>query len=198
VKEERGVIKTDHFKQIEVSSAAELRAWLEANHQQEASIWLVTYKKHTGQRYVSTAQILDEVLCFGWIDGIRRKLDEDRTMQLLSPRRTQHWAKSYKERAARLIGEGRMHPAGLAAITESQRKGLWDVMEDVDALVVPDDLAAALAAHPPAAELFPGFAPSYRRNVLRWIKQAKGSETRAKRITQTAQLSARSEKVPQM
>lgn len=192
------MIKTEHFEQVEVSSATELRAWLEANHRQEASIWLVTYKKHTGQRYVSTAQILDEVLCFGWIDGIRRKLDEDRTMQLLSPRRTQHWAKSYKERAARLIDEGRMHPAGLAAIAESQRNELWDAMEDVDALVIPDDLAAALAAHPPAAELFPDFAPSYRRNVLRWIKQAKGPETRAKRIAQTAQLTARSEKVPQM
>ncbi len=192
------MIKTDHFEQVEVSSAAELRAWLEANHRQEASIWLVTYKKHTGQRYVSTAQILDEVLCFGWIDGIRRKLDEERTMQLLSPRRTRHWAKSYQERAARLIDEGRMHPAGLAAIAESQRNGLWDAMDDVDALVLPDDLAAALAAHPPADELFPGFAPSYRRNVLRWIKQAKGPGTRAKRITQTAQVTARSEKVPQM
>ena len=86
----------------------------------------------------------------------------------------------------------------MAAIAESQRNGLWDAMEDVDALVVPDDLAAALAAHPPAAERFPGFAPSYRRNVLRWITLAKGPETRAKRIAQTAQLAARNEKVPQM
>lgn len=198
LKKGEGMIKTDHFAQVEVHSAAELRAWLEANHRQEASIWLVTYKKHTGQRYVSTAQILDEVLCFGWIDGIRRKLDEDRTMQLLSPRRTQHWAKSYKDRAARLIDEGRMHPAGLAAIAEAQQRGLWDAMEDVDSLIVPDDLAAALAEHPPAAELFPSFAPSYRRNVLRWIKQAKSPETRAKRITQTAQVTAHNEKMPQM
>lgn len=192
------MIKTEHFEQVEVSSAAELRAWLEANHRQEASIWLVTYKKQMGARYVSREQVLDELLCFGWIDGLRRMLDDERTMQLISPRRHQRWAKSYKERAARLISEGCMHLAGLAAIAESQRNGLWDAMEDVDALVVPDDLAAALAAHPPAAERFPGFAPSYRRNVLRWITLAKGPETRAKRIAQTAQLAARNEKVPQM
>jgi uncharacterized protein YdeI (YjbR/CyaY-like superfamily) len=96
--------------------------------------------------------VLDEVLCFGWIDGIARKLDDDRTMQLLSPRRVQHWAKSYKDRAARLIQEGRMHPAGLKAIEEAKREGLWDVMNDVDALVIPDDLATALDARPPAAE----------------------------------------------
>lgn len=192
------MIKTEHFEQVEVSSAAELRAWLEANHRQEASIWLVTNKKQTGARYVSREQVLDELLCFGWIDGLRRVLDDERTMQLISPRRHQRWAKSYKDRAARLIDQGRMHPAGLAAITESQRSGLWDAMDDVDALVVPDDLAAALAAYPPAAEHFPDFAPSYRRNVLRWIKLAKGPETRAKRIAQTAQRAARNEKIPQM
>jgi len=195
---ERVVIKTENFEQVEATSVAELRAWLEANHTQHESIWLVTYKKHTGARYVSRQQVLDELLCFGWIDGIARKLDDDRIMQLLSPRRVQHWAKSYKDRAARLIQEGRMRPAGLQAIEESKRQGLWDVMNDVDALMVPDDLAAALHARPPAAEHFAALAPSYRRNVLRWIALAKTSATRARRIEQTVVLAARGEKVPQM
>ncbi|MBC8161644.1 MAG: YdeI/OmpD-associated family protein [Roseiflexaceae bacterium] len=192
------MIKTENFEQVEVTSAAQLRQWLAANYAQEESIWLVTYKKHMGDKYVSRFQVLDEILCFGWIDGIARKLDEDRTMQLLSPRRTQHWAKSYKERAARLEQEGLMHPAGLQAIGESKRHGLWDVMDDVDALIMPDDLVEALKAHPPATENFDRFSTSSRRNILRWIKLAKTIATRTKRIEQTAILAARNEKVPQM
>lgn len=192
------MIKTENFEQVTVSSAAELRAWLEAHYNQEASVWLVTYKQQAGSRYVSREQVLDELLCFGWIDGVRRARDDERTMQLISPRRHQRWARSYRDRAARLEREGRMHPAGLAAITESQRLGLWESLADVDTLLVPDDLAEALAAHPPAATTFAGFAPSYRRNVLRWIALAKTPATREKRIAQAATLAAQGRKVPQL
>ncbi len=192
------MIKTENFVQVEVTSAQQLRQWLEENHAQLDSIWLVTYKKHMGEKYVSVQHILDEVLCFGWVDGIRRQLHEDRTMQLISPRRTQHWAKSYKDRADMLIKAGKMHPAGLAAIAQAQRNGLWNFMDDVDALVLPDDLVAALEAHPPAKQNFETSAPSYRRNVLRWIKLAKTPATRAKRIEKTAILAAQNQKVPQL
>lgn len=192
------MIRTENFEKVEVSNAAQLRDWLEANHGQAEAIWLVTYKKHVAEKYISVQEILDELLCFGWIDGIRRKLDDDRTMQLLSPRRTQHWARSYKERVARLEREGRMHPAGRRAVAESKRNGLWSFMDDVDALIVPGDLADALAANPPASANFVGFAASYRRNILRWIKLAKSPATRARRIAETADMSARNEKIPQM
>ncbi|MEO0984843.1 MAG: YdeI/OmpD-associated family protein [Cyanobacteria bacterium J06639_14] len=192
------MIKTENFKQVEVKSTLELRAWLEANHAQQESIWLVTYKKHIGDKYISVQDILDEVLCFGWIDGIRRKLDEDRTMQMISPRQAQHWAKSYKDRAAKLIDEGRMHAAGLAAIEASKRNNLWNFMDDVDALVKPEDLITALEAHPPASENFEAFNRSSKRNILRWIKLAKTPQTRAKRIQKTAVLAAQNQKVPQM
>ena len=142
--------------------------------------------------------MLDELLCFGWIDGIRRKLDADRTMQLVSPRRHQVWAKTYKDRADLLLADGRMMPAGLAAIAASQHNGLWDAMADVDALIVPPDLELALAAHPMAAGWFATAAPSYRRNVLRWIKTAKTAPTRDKRIAVTVDHAGRGEKVPQM
>lgn len=188
----------DNFEKVEITSAAQLRAWLEAHHTQKESIWLVIFKKHTGDRYVSIEQVLDEILCFGWIDGAGRKLDTDRTMRLLSPRRTQHWAKTYKDRAARLEKEGRMRPAGLKAIEESKGLGLWNVMDDVDALLIPDDLVAVLQLHPPALENFSGFAISYRRNVLRWIKIAKTSQTRKKRLETTAELAAKNEKVPHL
>ena len=93
--------KTENFAQIEVSSSAELRDWLLKNHTQKESIWLVTFKKEVGDKYVSVGEVLDELLCFGWIDGIRRKLDDKRTMQLIAPRKVEHWSQTYK---VRLIG----------------------------------------------------------------------------------------------
>ena len=192
------MIQTERFAQVEVTSVVGLREWLMCNHTQADSIWLVTFKKHIPSHYVSVDQVLDELLCFGWIDGIRRKLEGDRTMQLVSPRRHQVWAKTYKDRAARLIKDGRMMPEGLAAIAASQRDGLWDEMADVDALLVPPDLEAALAAHASAAEWFAATAPSYRRNILRWIKTAKTAPTRDRRIAITVDHAAYGAKVPLM
>lgn len=191
------MIKTENFEPVEVTSTQQLQDWLEANHRQTNSIWLVTYKKHVGSKYVSVQDILDQVLCFGWIDGIRRQLDDDRTMQMISPRQAQHWAKSYKDRVAKLTEAGQMQPAGLEVIAESKRNGLWTFMDDVDALIMPEDLIEALEAHPPARDYFQAFAPSNRRNVLRWIKLAKTPETRAKRIKKAAILAAQNQKVPQ-
>jgi uncharacterized protein YdeI (YjbR/CyaY-like superfamily) len=192
------MIETDRFEKIEMASPAQLRAWLEVHHARTDSIWLVTFKKHVAGSYVSVDDILDEVLCFGWIDGLRRKLDDDRTMQLLSPRRHQAWAKSYKDRAARLIAEGRMQSPGLSAIEASKRAGLWDAKADADALVVPPDLAKRLGASVPALQDFERSAPSYRRNVLRWIASAKTAETRLKRIAETVDFASRGVKIPQM
>ena len=88
-------------------------------------------------KYLSREQVLDALIAYGWIDGIRRKLDYQRTMQLISQRKTQSWSATYKQRAERLVAADRMQPAGRDAITQSKRLGLWDVMQDVDALVVP-------------------------------------------------------------
>ncbi|MEL6840816.1 MAG: YdeI/OmpD-associated family protein [Pseudomonadota bacterium] len=189
--------KTENFEKVTATSSEDLRAWLEENHTQADSVWLVTYKKHMGDKYLDRFAVLDQLLCFGWIDGIRRVLDEDRTMQLISPRKTQHWAQSYKDRVTRLEAEGQMHAAGRKCIAESKANGLWDFMNDVDALIVPDDLAAALRAHPPAVQHWDAFSPSSRRNMLRRIKLAKSAATRAKRIAETATLAAQNQKVPQ-
>jgi uncharacterized protein YdeI (YjbR/CyaY-like superfamily) len=146
-------------------------------------------------KYISTAEVLDELLCFGWIDGIRRKLDDNRTMQLISPRRVEHWAKSYKERAAKLIEQGKMAPAGFQSIELSKQAGLWDFMEDVDNLMVPEDLQKALTLYDGASEFFHAINDSSKRFVLRWIKLAKTEKTRVSRIRQIAELSAKGEKL---
>ncbi|MBI1191629.1 MAG: hypothetical protein GC205_00450 [Bacteroidetes bacterium] len=189
------MIKTENFEQVEVHSKEELWLWLENNHQQTGSIWLVTFKISVPDKYLYTSDILDQLLCFGWIDGIRRKLDNHRTMQLISPRKAEHWAKTYKDRASKLIKEGKMQNAGARAIEASKQKGLWDFMNDVDNLVVPQDLKEALARYDTAAHFFDCLNDSSKRFVLRWIKLAKTEKTRASRIDQLAQLSAKGEKL---
>lgn len=189
------MIKTENFQQVEVSSGEELRAWLENNYAQKESVWLVTYKKVVPEKYLSTSRVLDELLCFGWIDGIRRKLDDTRTMQLISPRRVEHWARSYKDRAAQLIREGKMHEAGFRSIEAARKNGLWEMMDDVDDLVVPNDLQEALGKNDKATEFFNSINASSKRFVLRWIKIAKTEKTRMARIRQIAELSAKGEKL---
>jgi uncharacterized protein YdeI (YjbR/CyaY-like superfamily) len=189
-------VPTERFEQVEVSSPAELRAWLEENHAQQESVWLVTWKKATGERYVSRDQVLDELLAFGWVDGVARALDEQRTMQLVSPRRAAHWAASYKRRVARLIEEGRMHPAGLRGVEEAKASGAWNLMDDVDALVVPADLAEALAGTQGAEQGFAAIPPSSRRFTLRWLKLARTEATRAARVARITELASRGERLP--
>jgi uncharacterized protein YdeI (YjbR/CyaY-like superfamily) len=192
------MLATNSFEKVEVASQDALSAWLESNHTQVTSVWLVTFKKHKGTQYLSTDQVLDALLCFGWSDGVRRKLDDDRTMQLIAPRKKQAWAKTYKDRAEHLITDGSMHQSGLDAIATSKALGLWDATMDVDALVVPDDLASALDGLGGASDYFHAAPPSYRRNVLRWIFNAKTEVTRQKRIAQTVTVSGRRERIPQL
>lgn len=188
-------MKPDSFEQIEIISGQELWTWLSANNARETGVWLVTWKAARRDRYVSRDEVLDALIAYGWTDGRRMVLDADRTMQLISPRREQKWAQTYKRRAERLEQEGRMMSAGRAAIAASKKAGPWDAMTHVDRLEMPSDLAEALEAKS-AAVWWSEAAPSYRRNVLRWIETAKKPETRAKRIDVVAKAAALGEKVP--
>jgi uncharacterized protein YdeI (YjbR/CyaY-like superfamily) len=190
------MIKTENFLQVEVSSAIELRKWLQQNHTQKDSIWLVTYKKEVKDKYVSVQAILDELLCFGWIDGIRRKTDSNKTMQLISPRQVQHWTKTYKDRFAKLEKEGRTTDAGREAVKISKQNGLWNFMDDVDALIKPTDFIKYLEENPPAMQCFDAFGASSKRFMLRHIKIAKTESTRAKRIAEITSLAKQGKKLP--
>ena len=180
-----------NFPKVQVESREEWRAWLEANHESAESIWLVTFKKASGKPHVSYDAVVEEALCFGWIDSLPRKLDEERTMLLLSPRKPgSAWSKVNKERVERMIAAGKMRPAGLRKIEQSKADGSWTFLDDVDALVVPDDLAAALREYENAGENFAAFPRSSKRGILEWIKQAKRTETRDKRVRETAKLAS--------
>lgn len=136
--------------------------------------------------------VVEEAICFGWVDSLPRKLDDERTMLLLSPRKPgSAWSKASKERVERMISAGKMTPAGLRKIEQSKADGLWTFLDDVEALIVPDDLAAALDGHEGAGESFAAFPPSSKRGILEWIKQAKKAETRRKRVAETVELASR-------
>ncbi len=187
---------TEH-DQIEIRSRAELRAWLQANHTRRASIWLVTWKKHT-PFHVSWDEVVEEALCFGWIDSQPRKLDDDRSMLRLSPRKPgSGWSGVNKARIERLIAEGLMAPPGLARIEAARRDGSWEALDGASSLDVPADLDAAFDRHPGAAAEFAAFPPSARRAILEWIGLAKKLETRTTRIEETARLAQVGERANQ-
>lgn len=183
------------LQQVEIKSSDALWAWLDRHHAQEASVLLVTWKAAKRDWYVSREAVLDGLIAYGWIDGRRYTVDAQRTAQLVAPRATQFWAQSYKDRARALEADGKMQPSGRAAVEQGKASGLWDFMADVDRLEVPDDLDAALGTGRSAWDVL---APSYRRNVLRWIKLAKTQTTRQKRIAQAAAATAQGVKIPQM
>ena len=189
------MIKTENFIQVEVKSSSELREWLLMNHTQKESIWLVTYKKEITEKYVSVQEVLDQLLCFGWIDGIRRKLDQERTMQLVAPRKVEHWSQTYKLRFAKLEELGLIHQSGFNAVETSKKAGLWNFMDDVDNLIIPNDLQEALTKTNEAKLFFEAINASSKRFVLRWIKLAKTDKTRVSRIEQIVQLSSKGEKL---
>jgi uncharacterized protein YdeI (YjbR/CyaY-like superfamily) len=177
------------FAQVTARSRAEWRQWLVANHLRQESVWLVTYKKHLGDLHLPYNDIVEEALCFGWIDSLPRALDEKRTMLLISPRRRGSvWSQSNKDRVGRLIEQGRMSPAGLKKVEEAKADGSWSLLDNLDK--IPSDLVAALAADSRAASNFKEFSPSAKRGILAWIRMAKTEQTRLRRIGQTVGLAA--------
>jgi uncharacterized protein YdeI (YjbR/CyaY-like superfamily) len=174
------------------------REWLIANHASSGGVHLVSWREGSGRTSVPYADAVEEALCVGWVDSVAGKLDEQRGLQWFSPRRSRSgWARSNKERVERLIAAGQMLPAGLAAIEEAKRNGTWTMLDDVENLVVPHDLAAALDATPGAHAYWDAFSRSPKRAILEWIAQAKRPETRAKRIAETVENAARNERPPQ-
>ena len=186
----------DDKPRLQPASRAEWRAWLEANHGGSTGVWLVSWKRRTGKPTVSYEEAVEEALCFGWIDSVLNRLDDDRSMQWFAPRRPKStWARTNKERVARLEAAGLMADAGRRAVELARANGSWESLDAIDALVVPDDLAAALAARPGAREQFDAASVSIRRMALAWVYQAKRPATRAARVERVAAVAGRSEPI---
>ena len=184
----------EDLERVQIESRAQLRAWFEAHHRQRASFWLVTFKRHVADKHVPYEDVCEECLCFGWVDSQVKRVDEDRTRQLLSPRKPgTTWSASNKRRLDRLAGSGSMTPAGSAVVEAAKADGSWTLLDDVEALIVPPDLRAALEAAPGAADGWEGLRPSAKKVGLWWIKSAKRAATRETRVEKTAAAAARGE-----
>lgn len=171
------------YEQVLVTSRAQWRAWLAANAATSPGVWLVTYKRATGEPSPSYDDIVEEALCFGWIDSTVRPRDERTAMQLLTPRKPRStWSASNKARLERLIPAGLVDARGLAAVEVAKANGSWESLDAVERLEVPDDLAAALAVHQAAAQFFAALPPSSLKMHLWWVISAKRPDTRARRI----------------
>ncbi|NTU63820.1 MAG: hypothetical protein HGB05_10570 [Chloroflexi bacterium] len=167
------------------------RKWLKQNHTRAEGVWLISYKKATGQPRFEYDEAVEEALCFGWIDSKPNKLDEERSMLWFAPRKPgTGWSTPNKIRVEKLIAAGLMAPAGLAKIEAARQDGSWNALDAIEALEIPPDLATALAANPIAQQYFEAFPRSVKRGILEWIATAKKPETRAKRVEETARLAA--------
>ena len=166
---------------LTIRSRTDLRDWLAANHASAPTVWLASYKR-AHPDYVAYEAIVEELLCWGWIDSVSRALDGDRSMILIAPRNPKSaWSAINKAHVTRARASGAMTPAGEARIAIAQANGQWDFLNDVDALIAPDDLLAALDAADQRG-FWDAIPRSLRRGTLEWVKTAKTPETRAKRI----------------
>jgi uncharacterized protein YdeI (YjbR/CyaY-like superfamily) len=176
-------------ERIHPETAAAWRRWLAAHHGRPDGVWVVSWKQATGKPRVSYDALVEEALCWGWIDSKPNRLDDERTMLWFAPRKSgTGWSRPNKLRVERLLAAGRVRPAGLAKIDAARADGSWTRLDAVEDLVVPPDLARALRALPPARAHFDAFPRSVKRGILEWIVNAKKPETRAKRIAETARL----------
>jgi uncharacterized protein YdeI (YjbR/CyaY-like superfamily) len=179
-------------------SRSEWREWLQQNHDKKQSIWLIYYKQKSNIPTVSYSDAVDEALCFGWIDSKSKPLDEEKFMQFFSRRKVKSvWSKVNKEKVQRLISEGLMTKAGFDIIESSKQNGSWTILDDAEALNIPDDLEKAFDGRPNAKEYFLGLSRSDKRNILQWLTLAKRPETRQKRITEIVDLADQNKKPKQ-
>jgi uncharacterized protein YdeI (YjbR/CyaY-like superfamily) len=178
-----------HPNSVHPLTAAEWRAWLVVNHTRAQGVWLISYKKASGKPAMTYEEAVEAALAFGWIDGKAKKLDAERTMLWVAPRKPgSGWSRPNKERVERLIADGCMTPAGLARIEAAKADGSWTLLDAVENLEVPLDLSAEFERYPDARANWEAFPRSAKRAILEWIVQAKRTETRAKRVEATARL----------
>jgi uncharacterized protein YdeI (YjbR/CyaY-like superfamily) len=167
-------------------------SWLAAHHDDPVpGVWAIEWRRASGRTPVDYEDLVAAALAYGWIDGTRRTIDDDRAEMWFTRRRPgSQWTRLSKERIAKVEASGRMTDAGRAVVDRAKADGTWSLLDSVEDGVVPDDLAAAFAARPGSREHFDRFTPGARRSILAWIVQAKRPETRAARITEAAEKAA--------
>jgi uncharacterized protein YdeI (YjbR/CyaY-like superfamily) len=177
------VSRLDDAELVHPQSRAEWRAWLHEHHATSPGVWMVSFKKSSGRPQVSYEDLVEELLCFGWVDSTARRIDDERSALYVAPRKKgSTWASTNKRRIERLVAAGLMTDAGLAPVEAAKADGSWTLLDAVEALEVPDDLAAAFADHPQVAARYDALGVGGKKQVLWSVVSAKRPETRAARV----------------
>ncbi len=188
----------DGFPVFIPKDQADWRNWLLKNHALEKAVWLVLYRKGNKNYNLSVDEVIDQALCFGWIDSKPNKRDEESYYLFLSQRKAKsNWSKVNKVKIERLLHENLVHESGLKMVELARISGTWDALNEVELLTIPEDLKKKLLDFPPALDNFEAFPKSVKRGILEWILNAKRPETREKRIEETASLAAQNKRANQ-
>ena len=159
------------------------RAWLQANCRTARGVWVASWRKASGRDPVPYEDLVEEAICFGWIDSTVNVLDDERGLQLMTPRKPKSgWTRLNRQRVAALEGQGRMTEAGRRAVEVARANGSWTIYDAVEDLLEPDDLTSALDACPAARTAWDGFPPSARKQMLWWLVSSRRPDTRANRV----------------
>jgi uncharacterized protein YdeI (YjbR/CyaY-like superfamily) len=181
-------------EKLPVPDLATWHEWLGSHHQREAGVWVVLWRPVTGRPRPTYDELIREALCWGWIDGQSKSLDDQRSMLWFTRRKpTSVWSASNKARVADLEADGRLQPSGIAQIERAKADGRWTLLDDAEALIEPVELAEALDADPQSRARWEALSRSVRRQALGWIAIAKRADTRRRRIADVAARVARGE-----
>lgn len=191
-------MKSKEFTIIYPADRQEWRKWLSVHHLKESAVWVVFYKKGTGKSTLIWSEAVEEALCFGWIDSLKKKLDHESSIQFFSKRKPNStWSKINKEKINRLRQDGLMMEAGLNIVEAAKKNGSWTILDEVEALKMPQDLTEAFQSCEGSNRYFDNLSRSTRKAILQWIKLAKLPETRQKRIVEVATLASQHKKPKQ-
>ena len=176
----------DNLERYYAKNRQEWHKWLSENHETSPGVWLVYHKKNSPKSSVSYEDAVQEALIFGWIDSKVNALDEERYMQVFTPRKPgSNWSKSNKNRVQHLTRRGLMKTAGLKKVEVAKKDGSWNFLNDIEDLIIPEDLKKALNKNKTATKNFNSFTDSHKKQILYWIGTAKKHDTRLKRIKVT-------------
>lgn len=180
------------------ASKQEWRSWLKKNHKLKQAVWMVCYKKDSDKPSISWSDAVDEAICFGWIDSIRKSIDHECYIQFYSKRKPNSvWSKINKEKVEQLTKKGRISTAGFASIALAKQNGSWTILDAVETLEIPMDLEREFKSNPGSKDYFLSLSKSVRKSILQWLVLAKRPETRLNRISEIAELAAQQQKPKQ-
>ncbi|WP_028468397.1 YdeI/OmpD-associated family protein [Neptunomonas japonica] len=174
----------DPLRIMTFATPQDLNKWLQENHATESELWVKIFKKNSGTQSVTWNDVVIEILCWGWIDGVKKSLDDQAYLQRITPRTARsNWSKRNTEHVERLISEDRMKESGLVHIRAAKADGRWENAYVVSEMEVPEDFLAALESQPSVKQFFETLNKSSRYVIAYGLTSAKKPETRQRRFT---------------